>query len=290
MMAVLLSLLFGSCEKEVPLSSLEFDYNPEYRIEGDFFPANLSKSVLRIDHTFTIREKMSISQAHIRDAGAELRIRNGRRLSTFSWQDSAAAYPYLVNPGEFQEGPIDPDKANIDTQYYGAYKLDRLDFRLEDSLTYELRVTIDDEEFRTTFSPYPAVDFIGLDPDTMIYRQGEDKGIPRETYYVSMPRDSARLEWSEDPDGYFYSVLVRQIRLDRETLPQVFVFPGPLLNFSLPAGRYEVIIGAMNKTFYRHYHLSEFPANHETRNFFDGRALGYAGTLNERYLIVRVTN
>ncbi len=282
--------IWSGCEREVPLSSLDISYETQYRIEGDFFPAHLAKSVLRVDRTFGIGDTLSIARAHIRDARAELWQVNGGLLSTFTWRDSAQSYPYLVNPGDIQQGPIDPEDAEIDTQYYGAYKLDDLDFQLADSLTYQLRVHIDGEEFRTHFSPYPAVEFIGLEPDTIIYRREGETQIPQATYYLKMSRDSARLEWPEDPSGYFYTVFLRQLRLDRETLPQVFAFPGPLLDFTLPVGRYMVIIGAMNRTFYRHYYLNEFPLNHETRNFFDGEALGYAGTLNERYLVVRITN
>ncbi len=70
--------------------------------------------------------------------------------------------------------------------------------------------------------------------------------------------------------------------------PQTFIFPGSGINIPFFPEDYDVIIGAMNKTFYRHYHLNDFPVNHPSRNFFDGKALGYAGTLSERYLRVKI--
>jgi len=273
------------CEKEVPLSSFDLEYEPQYRIEGDFFTPNTGKSVLRIDRTFTIRDTLSMESSHIRTAEAVLRVADGEMLSTLSWRDSADAYPYIVNP---EEAAFGLDSVTVDTQAYGAYKLDRPNFQLEAGATYELVVTIDGEEYRTTFSPYPAVDFIGARRDTVLWENGRRNPAGFPVSYYTFAADTARLQWKEDPDAYFYSVKITQMNNNLRSLPQVFAFPGPVLSLTYPPGRYRIVIGAMNRTFYNHYYLTDLPVNHETRNFFDGTALGYAGVLNERYLVVHI--
>jgi len=287
---VLLSL-FRGCEKGVPLSAFDFHYQPQYKIEATFYPANLAKSVMRVEHTFTIMDSMSIERAYVREAAAELRVRGGRVLSTLSWQDSAAAYSYYATApgGPGQPGfPFGGEDAEIDTLVYGAYKLDDLDFTLSDSLTYELRVVIDGEAYTTTFEPYPAVHFTNFQPEMVTMVRPENGGPPYEVQYVTMRADTARLAWPEDPNAYFYSVSIEPLQAPVEVVPQAFAFPGPEFSLSSQPGEYLVIIGAMNETFYDHYYLNDFPANHEARNFFGGKALGFAGTLNERYLRVRI--
>lgn len=287
---VLLSL-FRGCEKEVPLSVFDFDYQPQYKIEAVFYPANLSKSVMRVERTFTIKDTMSIERAYVNDAAALLRVQGGRVLCTLSWQDSAAAYSYYATTpgGPNQPGfPFGQEDAEIDTLVYGAYKLDDPDFTLSDSLTYELQVVIDGEAYTTTFQPYPAVHFTNIQPDMVSLVRPENGGPPYEVQYVTMRADTARLAWPEDPNAYFYSVYIEPLQAPVDMVPQVFAFPGPEFSLSSQPGEYLVIIGAMNATFYNHYYLNDFPANHEARNFFDGKALGFAGTLNEQYLRIRI--
>lgn len=286
-----LLVLSVSCEKNVPLSSFDFDYTPEYKIEGDFFPANPGKSVVRIDHTFTIEDSVNVDSAHVTDASVELLSDDSALLSTLSWQDSADAYPYFDTEdfdGFDPSTPLDSLAARLDTMYYGAYKLDRVDFSLENSQTYHLRVTIDGESFETSFSPYPAVEFTNFEPDSITACPCETGPGEHELIHTTMASDTAKLRWAEDKDAYLYTVYVYDREPDVDLGPQIFTFPGPVFNLGMLPGTYDIIIGTMNETFYRHYYLSDFPPNHDTRNYFDGKALGYAGTLNERYVRVHV--
>lgn len=275
----------------MPLTAFNFHYQPQYKIEAVFYPANLAKSVMRVEHTFTIRDTMSVKRSYIKDAIAELRVKDGMTLSTLSWYDSAAAYSYYATApgGPGQPGfPFGQEDAEVDTLFYGGYKLDGLDFALYDSLTYELDVTIGGEMYSTTFTPYPAVHFTNFQPDFVSLVHPGNGGNPYKVQYITMRADTARLAWPEDPNAYFYSVYILPLQTPVDVVPQVFAFPGPEFSLSLVPGEYMIIIGAMNSTFYKHYYLNDFSANHPTRNFFSGNALGFAGTLNERYLDVRI--
>ena len=288
---LLLYLLGYSCEKQVPLSSFEFDYAQEYKIEGDFFPTNPGKSVVRIDRTFTIEDSMSLDNVHIRDATVELRYYGGPIISTLSWQDTAAAYPYFNLDDEEPFGPNTPEDSlasGLDTLYYGAYQLDNVNFQFGNDTTYELRATIDGKSYSTIFSPYPAVKFTNFEPDSItqcpcIYGLGTHSLL-----HVTMASDTARFRWLEDKNAYLYTVYIFEHDAEPDLGPQVFTFPGPVLNLGLLPGTYDIIIGTMNETFYRHYYLNDFPLNHPNRNFFGGEALGYAGTVNEKYVRVHV--
>jgi len=290
LLVIMLPVLF-SCEKDVPLSSFDFEYAPEYKIEGDFFPANLGKSVVRVDHTFTIEDSMSLDNVHVKDAVVELRKQDGTVLSVLSWQDTAAAYPYFNYEEGEQYNPTTPPESlatHLDTMYYGAYKLDRVGFSLANNQTYELRVVIDGERFSTSFSPYPAVDFTNFIPDSLTDCPCETGLGTHDLIHKTMASDTARLRWEEDKDAYFYTVYVSEQDPETDLGPDVFTFPGPVYNLGRLPGTYDIIIGTMNETFYRHFYLSDFPPNHEARNFFTGNALGYAGTVNERYVRIHV--
>ena len=279
---VLLATNFQGCEKQVPLSSFDFNYEPQYKIEADIYPQNLGKSVLRIDRTFTIADSMSVEDAHIRDADARLLDSDGSVLSTFSWHDSAASYLYYDN----QEDSPFPDSLNQvpDTMIYGAYTLDRVNFDMPTGAEYQLRVVIDDEVFTTTFSPYPLVDFLPFAIDSVVMEERENGPGTYECIYATMSVDTARLRWEEDPDAYLYTVIIEELEGTIDLGIQAFAFPGPALNLGLFPGTYRVIIGAMDERFYHYYYLSDFPPNHPNRNFFGDDALGYAGSVNERYL------
>lgn len=289
---LILGMFLGvSCEKNVPLSNFDFEYAPEYKIEGDFFPTNLGKSVVRVDRTFTIEDSMSLNNVHVKDASVELRTESGDMLSTLSWQDTAAAYPYFNFDEDEQFDPtIPPDSLAtfLDTMYYGAYKLDDLDFALENTQSYELQVTIDGENYVTSFSPYPAVEFTNFEPDSVTDCPCETGLGTHALIHKTMASDTARLRWPEDPDAHLYTVYVHEENPETDLGPQLFTFPGPVFNLGMLPGTYDIIIGTMNETFYRHYYLSDFPPNHEARNFFDGNALGYAGTLSETYVRIHV--
>lgn len=279
-----------SCEKELPLSNFNFDYEPQIRIQGDFFVQNLEKSVVRIDSTFNIRDTIYIDAAIIRNASAELRLKDGSLLSTLSWNDSASSYPYYVEMPEFGD-PNSPfggnDDAEIDTFYYGGYTLDNLNFQLYDSLEYELRVELAGENYVTSFSPRPPAQFTNITPDS-VGTVTTTRGSEYTVLYDTMAADTARLAWKEEEDAYFYTVSITDSQGRLGDIPQIFAFPGPEIPLPPLPGTYEVVIGAMNQTFYRHYYLNDLPANHETRNFFNGKALGYAGALNETYLEVTI--
>ena len=282
--------VFWTCEKELPLSNFDFDYEPQIRIQGDFFVENLEKSVVRIDSTFNIRDTISIGAAIIKNAAAELRLKEGGLLSTLSWQDSASSYPYYVEMPEFGDpnSPFgDNGDAEIDTFYYGGYTLDDLNFQLYDSLEYELRVDIDGENYVTSFSPRPPAQFTNITPDSIgtVLTSG---GNEYQKLYITMAADTARLAWTEEEGAYFYTVSITESQGRLGDIPQIFAFPGPEIPLPPLPGTYEVVIGAMNQTFYRHYYLNDLPANHETRNFFNGKALGYAGALNETYLEIKI--
>lgn len=289
-MYVLFAAGLWSCEKELPLSNFNFDYEPQIRIQGDFFVQNLEKSVVRIDNTFSIRDSLSIEAAIIKDASAALRLKDGALLSTLSWQDSASSYPYYVEMPEFGD-PNSPfgsgDEAEIDTFHYGGYTLDNLNFQLHDSLEYELQVDVEGVTYSTSFSPRPPAQFTNITPDS-IGTGFTPGGNEYQILYVTMAADTARLAWREEEDAYFYTVSITDLQGRLGDIPQIFAFPGPEIPLPPLPGTYEVVIGAMNKTFYRHYYLNDLPVNHETRNFFGSNALGYAGALNETYLEIEI--
>lgn len=287
-MEMILLVAGVSCEKDVPVTAFEFEYEPEYKIEADFYPANLGKSVLRVDRTFTIDDTMSPQRAHIREASAEIRTEEGTLLSTFSWHDSAAAYPYVSEAGDDPFGNGFGAGAAVDTQYYGAYKLDNLDFVLADNQGYRVNVFIDGEEFSTTFRPYPAVPFFPFEKEMTVRKENQFGGGAYEVIYATMAADTAKLQWQEDPEAFFYSVYITRVDYGVPIMPRVFTFPGPVLNIGAVPGTYDIIIGTLNETFYKHYYLRDFPPNHDVRNFFGGNALGYAGTINERYLRIQI--
>jgi len=279
-----------ACEKIVPLSEFSFNYSPQLKIEGDFFPKNLNKSILRVDHTFAITDTMDLEHVHIQDAKAVLLLGTDT-LSRFTWRDSAAGYAFLNLPEFDPEIAHNPDSAlkYYDTLSYGGYKLDQVDFSLMDDETYTLVVTVAGVDYTTQFSPYPAVEFENLTIDSVASLQsGVGNYEMTYTTIASVP-DSAKLIWPEDSAAWFYTVYADKLDADPRQLPQVFYFPGPVLSLlSAEPGVYELVIGTMNDTFYKHYFLSDFPANHPARNFFDNGALGYAGTLNEVYLTVHL--
>ncbi len=287
-------LLFQGCEKPLPLSHFETDYQPEYRIEGDFFPTHLGKSVLRIDRTFGLREEMSIDRSQVRDARAELRTADGVLLSTLSWQDSAKTYPFYWQtlypekgtPRQISDHLIS-DGHNVDYFNYGAYKLDNLQFRLSPDQVYQLQVTIAGEEYVTSFTPHPQVRLQHVSPDSTVLRKTAD-GWTYQVTQLRLEQPTIRLEWEEQPNGYYYTVHLNQ--LPAVYVPRILATPEPRFSYSADKPRYEIIIGSMNRTLYQHYYLTDFPVNHELRNFFHGKALGYAGTLTERYLEVMIND
>jgi len=288
LMGIILIVGGMGCEKDVPISAFEFEYEPEYKIEADFYPANLGKSVLRVDRTFTIEDTMSIREAHIRDASAEIRTEEGALLSSFSWHDSAAAYSYIAEEGDGPFGNGFGVGADVDTLYYGAYRLDNLNFELSDNQRYRVNVTIDGEGFTTTFRPYPAVTFFPFKTDMIVRRENQSRRGTHEVIYATMAADTAKLQWAEDPEAYFYSVYITRLGYGTSVMPRVFTFPGPALDIGAVPGTYDIIIGSLSETFYKHYYLRDFPPNHEARNFFGGKALGYAGAINERYLRIQI--
>jgi len=282
-----LALLLGACEKIVTVDELDIDYEPQIKIQGDFFPQNLGKSVLRIDRTFTIADTMDRERAHIRDAEAAL-LRGTDTISAFTWYDSASSYIYL-NLEEFDPSIVfgDSVEAYQDTQSYGGYKLDFVDFVMYANQEYILSVTIDNATYTTTFIPEPAIEIINVEPDSLSSCDcGAGTGIGTfQIVHETMSIDTARIMWPENPNARFYTITMRKLDAEPPERPQVFSFPGPVLTLqAMEPGEYELIIGTMNETWYRHYLLRDFPPNHETRNFFGGDVLGFAGTLNERYL------
>jgi len=290
---LILVLILAACEKIIPLSEFDFDYTRQVKIEGDFFPKNLGKSILRVDHTFTIADTMDWSRVHIKNADAVL-LNGADTLSRFTWYDSAASYAYYNIPEFTPEIMSNPDSLAqyIDTLSYGAYKLDRVDFELADDENYTLIVTVDGVDYTTNFSPFPAIELQNLTIDSLQTRSSGISGVGNYdmvfTTITQIP-DSAKLVWEEDPTAWFYTIYTDKLDAEPRLLPQSFSFPGPVLSLlGAEPGVYELVIGAMNDTFYKHYFLGEFPPNHPVRNFFDNDALGYAGTLNEVYLTVNL--
>jgi hypothetical protein len=281
-------MVFSGCEEIIPIEDFDFDYTPQIKIEADFFPQNLGKSVMRIDRTFAISDTIDIERAHIRDAEAVLLL-GSDTLSTLVWADSAASYVFL-NLEEFDPEIIfNPDSlaSYQDTASYGGYKLTNVDFSLAPENLYTLVVTIDGVAYTTEFQPYPAVEILNLEADSVeVCECGVGSGVGTyDVLYKTMTTDTARVIWPEDPAATFYTIYSRKLDATPPLLPQVFSYPGPVLSLQgIEPGEYELVIGAMNDTWYRHYLLRDFPPNHEARNFFDNGALGYAGTLNERYL------
>lgn len=286
MALVLITLvLFSACEKDIPLSAFDFEYVPEYKIEADIFPQNLGKSVLRIDNTFTIEDSMSIERAHIKDAEAYLLDTDGSVLSPFHWDDSAATYQYFSGN---EPPPLDSIAEALDTLTYGAYLLDRVDFTLSTGKEYKMRIKIEDETFTSSFQPYPAVDFLPFNIDSIVTKPYQRGPGSYQCIYATMSSDTARLRWAEDPNAHLYTVVIQQQEGFFDIGPQAFAFPGPVLNFGLLPGTYSVVIGAMDERFYDHYYLDSFAPNHPNRNFFGKNALGYAGSVNERYLQLHI--
>jgi len=287
-------LVMGSiwnCTEEFLATEFNLDYEGQLKIEGDFYPQNLGKSVLRIDRTFTITDTMSIEGAHLRDAEAVL-LWNNDTLSTFSWHDSASSYVYF-NFDEYEpDGPPDLDSlaAAQDTQSYGGYKLDRVDFSLDVGETYTLKILTDGEVYSTSFSPDAPIELLNVVPDSVESCSCGIGGISDySVIHTTMSIDTAVVIWPEDPEAYFYTVYFYQREADPPLMPQAFSFPGPVLSMQgNQPGVYDIVIGTMDEKFYRHYFLFDFPLNHETRNFFDNGALGYAGTLNEVYLTIHL--
>ena len=290
---LILVLILAACEKIIPLSEFDFDYTRQVKIEGDFFPKNLGKSILRVDHTFTIADTMDLSRVHIRNANAVL-LHGADTLSTFTWRDSATSYLYYDIQEYSPEIMNNPDSLAqyLDSLSYGAYTLDRLDFELLDDEIYTLVVSVDGVDYTTTFTPFPAIELQNLTVDS-IQTRANSWGMAG-TYdmlhtTIAMIPDSAKLIWPEDPTAWFYTIWSDQIDDSLKLVPGNFSFPGPVLSLlGVAPGVYELVIGAMNDTFYKHYFLGEFPPNHPVRNFFDNDALGYAGTLNEVYLTVNL--
>ncbi len=278
-----------ACEKQVPLSNFHFDYTPEYQIEADFYPQNLGKSILRINRTFTIADSMSLEDAYVKNASARLLDPDGQTLSTFTWYDSAAGYQY-INMDEQIDSNISLDSLaqHLDTLIYGGYRLNRTHFQMDSGKEYELRVVINGKTFETTFTPYPPVDFLPFAVDSVVQVESGNGAGHYQRIYATMTSDTAKLRWPEDPNAYLYTVVTEQIDNDLNLGAQAFAFPGPVLNFGILPGTYNIIIGSMDKRFYDHYYLSDFPPNHPDRNFFNGKALGYAGSVNERYLTIHV--
>ena len=290
---ILLVFVLAACEKIIPLSEFNFDYTRQVKIEGDFFPKNLGKSILRVDHTFTIADTMDWSRVHIRNANAVL-LHGADTLSTFTWRDSATSYLYYDIQEYSPEIMNNPDSLAqyLDSLSYGAYTLDRLDFELLDDEIYTLVVSVDGVDYTTTFTPFPAIELQNLTVDS-IQTRANSWGMAG-TYdmlhtTIAMIPDSAKLIWPEDPTAWFYTIWSDQIDDSLRLVPGNFSFPGPVLSLlGVAPGVYELVIGAMSDTFYKHYFLGEFPPNHPVRNFFDNDALGYAGTLNEVYLTVNL--
>lgn len=286
-----LILLLSGCTEEFLASELGFDYEPQIKIEGDFFPQNLGKSVLRVDRTFTIGDSMIIEDAHIRNASAVLK-HGDLELSSLSWTDSASSYIYF-NFDEYQpDGPPDLDSlaAAQDTLTYGGYKLDRVDFALEVGETYTLVVSVDGRDYTTTFMPEPAIELLNVVADSVESCECGVGGVGEFLVtHTTMSIDTAVVIWPEDPTANFYTVYFHQLDADPQLMPQTFSFPGPILTLQgNQPGEYDIVVGTMSERFYRHYYLSDFPLNHETRNFFNNGALGYAGTLSEVYLRVHL--
>lgn len=287
---VIFLLTLGSCEKSLPLENHDSDYQPEYVIEGDFFPANLAKSVVRIDRSFSLDEQMSIDEAHVKNAAAALYHENGDLLSTLSWSDTAIAYPYYhynMVPGGVNQipgGGVTGVGEGIDTLQYGAYTLDSLNFQLQTDTEYTLSVIIGSEEFSTSFTPHPVVEMVYPQPDS-IYLRKAYQGWEYPIAWATLPSSTIHLEWEDQPDAYFYTVSIQHYG-SRKLVPRIIAVTEPLFTLSVAWHEFEIVIGSMNETIYRHYYLKEYPVNHPIRNFFDGKALGYAGTLSERYLRV----
>jgi len=290
LLIILLLLILTECEKYISITEFEADYEPKYKIEADFYPANPGKSVLRIDQTLPIHE--SGSGGHIEDAQAELRDAGDQLLSTFSWRDTAASYPVFIPLKEDTLSSSVPDffryGMSVDTTNYGAYKLDSLNFALIPGVRYNLYVTIDGEQFTTTFVPYPPVELDSLPIDTIVSRRCDQGPGRYQVLHTTLSGDSARLRWREDSNAFLYSVFMKETGADIPVMPKVTAFSGPLITPDVTPGTYDIIIGSMNRTFYYHYYYKGEPPGHPTRNFFDGNALGYAGTLNEIYLRVTV--
>lgn len=247
--------------------------------------------MLRIDHTFTISDSMSIERAHILDAQAVL-LHGSDTLSTLSWADSASSYIFFNFENYEPNGPPDFDSlaAAQDTQSYGGYKLDRVDFSLDAGETYTVEVMVDDEVYTTTFSPNAPVEILNVQADSVETCNCGVGGIGDfEIIHTTMSIDTAAVAWPEDAEAYFYTVYFHQLDAEPALMPQVFSFPGPVLSMqgNIP-GEYDIILGTMSESFYRHYYLNDFPLNHETRNFFDNGALGYAGTLSEVYIRIHL--
>ncbi|MCF7796614.1 MAG: hypothetical protein K9N11_04100 [Lentisphaeria bacterium] len=291
--AVTLLAWLAACTKNVPLSEFNFDYTAQIKIEGDFFPANLGKSILRVDHTFAISDTMDLEHLYVKNADAVL-LHGIDTLSHFSWQDSASSFAFYNIPEFNPEIMQNPDSLvqYIDTLTYGGYTLDRLDFQLLDDETYTLVVTVDGVDYTTTFSPFPAIQIENLTVDSVrTFPSGiRGDGTYTMTYTtIAQYPDSARLIWQEDPTAWFYTVYTDKLDAEPRLLPNMFSYPGPVLSvLGVDPGVYELVIGVMNDTFYKHYYLRDFPPNHPARNFFDNGALGYAGTLNEVYLTVNL--
>lgn len=281
------------CEKPMPFEEFDAEYQPEYVIEGDFFPANLGKSVLRVDRTFALDEQMTIQDAHVKDASAALLDENGQLLSTLSWSDSAIAYPYylynmLSGVDQIPGGGITGVGDGLDTLQYGAYRLDNLNFQLHPGKEYTLWVSIQGEEFTTMFEPHPPVEMVYPQPDSVYLRKAY-QGWEYQIGMVTMPAPTINLEWQDQPGAYFYTVSIQHYG-SRKLVPRIIALSEPVFTLSVAWHRFEIVIGSMNETIYRHYYLKDYPVNHPLRNFFDGKALGYAGTLSERYLHVLLEN
>jgi hypothetical protein len=288
----LFSFLFLiGCTEEYLATDFDLNYDAQLKIEGDFYPQNLGKSVLRIDRTFTISDTMSLENAHIMDAEAVL-LRGSDTLSTLSWADSASSYIFFNFEDYQPDGPPDFDSlaAAQDTQSYGGYKLDRVDFNLFPGVTYTLVVNVDGIDYTTEFIPEEPIELLNVVSDSVVACECGVGGIGEfGIVHATMSIDTAVVIWPEDPEANFYTVYFHQLNATPQLMPQTFAYPGPILSLQgNEPGEYDIIIGTMNDTFYRHYYLSDFPLNHETRNFFDNGALGYAGTLSEIYLRVNL--
>jgi hypothetical protein len=288
--ALFFLFVLNSCEKSMPLENHDSDYQPEFVIEGDFFPANLAKSVVRIDRTFSLNQQMSIEEAHVKDASAALYREDGALLSTLSWNDTAMAYPYYhynMVPGGVDQipgGGVTGVGEGIDTLQYGAYTLDSLNFQLQPDTEYRLSVIIDSEEFNTSFTPHPVVDMVYPKADS-IYLRKAYQGWEYPISWATLPSSTIHLEWADQPGAYFYTVSIQHYG-SRKLVPRIIAVTEPVFTLSVAWHEFEIVIGSMNETIYRHYYLKEYPVNHPIRNFFDGKALGYAGTLSELYLRV----
>jgi len=214
-----LILLSSGCQKEIPLASFSLPREQQVRIEADFFPTNLPKSVLRIDHTFSIYDSLAPENAHIQGASAWL-LMGDDTLATFEWVDSAVTYPFTpILPT--QSGP--PVLGPVQFFTYGAYKLVHTNFHLEPDTTYILVIRHHDWEVSTELHIHPGI-VVNEEPDSVA--NCDCPGNYSISYY-DLPLDGARLTWKPFSDVNIYTAY---FELDTAGLNQIIQLIRPWLD------------------------------------------------------------